>query len=145
MYAATQMNLCFTYLVVPVSFLKIKHTTYVVSCNKMILPFNHCYNARLYPNVSIRHLCCYFLRVNYPNDSILSCLHFLQPLQKPVSLQKKNQHYTNMSVQYTAIFHGCKNDNFQMNFFLYIPQFYYIKVGCKGVFVTKTCFRDECK
>ena len=22
------------------------------------------------------------------------------------------------------------------------PQFYYIKVGCKGVFVTRTCFRD---
>ena len=23
------------------------------------------------------------------------------------------------------------------------PQFYYIKVGCKGVLVTRTCFRDE--
>ena len=23
------------------------------------------------------------------------------------------------------------------------PQFYYIKVGCKGVFITQTCFRDE--
>ena len=22
------------------------------------------------------------------------------------------------------------------------PQFYYIKVGCKGVFVTQTCFHD---
>ena len=22
------------------------------------------------------------------------------------------------------------------------PQFYYIKVGCKGVFVTRTCFHD---
>ena len=22
------------------------------------------------------------------------------------------------------------------------PQFYYIKVGCKEVFVTRTCFRD---
>ena len=22
------------------------------------------------------------------------------------------------------------------------PQFYYIKVGCKGFFVTRTCFRD---
>ena len=22
------------------------------------------------------------------------------------------------------------------------PQFYYIKVWCKGVFVTRTCFRD---
>ena len=26
-------------------------------------------------------------------------------------------HYANMSMQYTAIFHGCKNDNFQMKFF----------------------------
>ena len=26
-------------------------------------------------------------------------------------------HYANMSVQYTAIFHGCKNDNFQMKIF----------------------------
>ena len=25
--------------------------------------------------------------------------------------------YANMSVQYTAIFHGCKNDNFQMKVF----------------------------
>ena len=23
-------------------------------------------------------------------------------------------HYANMSMQYTVIFHGCKNDNFQM-------------------------------
>ena len=23
------------------------------------------------------------------------------------------------------------------------PQFYYIKVGCKGVFVAWTCFRDD--
>ena len=25
------------------------------------------------------------------------------------------------------------------------PQFYYIKVGCKGVFVIRTCFRDVMK
>ena len=31
--------------------------------------------------------------------------------------------YANMSVQYTAIFHGCKNDNFQMKFFdIFISQ-----------------------
>ena len=28
-------------------------------------------------------------------------------------------YYANMSVQYTAIFHGCKNDNFQMIFFIF--------------------------
>ena len=32
-------------------------------------------------------------------------------------------HYANMPMQYTAIFHGCKNDNFQMKvviFFLFL-------------------------
>ena len=29
----------------------------------------------------------------------------------------KGFHNANMSVQYTAIFHGCKNDNFQMKCF----------------------------
>ena len=89
-----------------------------------------------------------------------------------------------MSVQYTAIFHGCKNDNFQMkNFDIFLifaqnidcgytletpqrggsneypqsmfwskkkekyvypskPHFFYIKVGCKGVFITRTCYPD---
>ena len=84
-----------------------------------------------------------------------------------------------MSVQYNAIFQGCKNGNFLMkkcdiflifalnidrgytlepprtsthnlcfratvrkNVYPCTPQFYYIKVGCKGVFVTQTCFRD---
>ena len=28
-----------------------------------------------------------------------------------------DKHYANMSVQYTAIFHSCKNDYFQMIFF----------------------------
>ena len=65
-------------------------------------------------------------------------------------------------MQHTAIFHGCKNNNFQMKncdtFLIFAknidcgytlesphckPQFYYIKVGVKGVFVTQTCFRDE--
>ena len=90
-------------------------------------------------------------------------------------------------MQYTAIFHGYKNDNFQMKMFdtflilaqnidcgytlepplirtaspavltsthnlcfrtkiknVYPckPQFYYIKVGCKGVFITRSCFHD---
>ena len=93
-------------------------------------------------------------------------------------------HYANTPMQYTAIFHGCKNVHFQMIFFyiffLFLlktlivgvrenhlseavlmsthnlcfrakirkkvypckPQFYYIQTGCKGVFVTRTCFRD---
>ena len=79
-----------------------------------------------------------------------------------------------MSVQYTAIFHGCKKGNFQRkkcDFFLIFaqnidrgytlepplcfraklrknvhpgkPHFSYIKVGCKGVFITRTCFHDD--
>ena len=73
-----------------------------------------------------------------------------------------------MPMLYSAIFHGCKNNNFQTkncdcfneavlrsthnlcfsakirkNVYPCKPQFYYIKVGCKGVFVTQTCFRDE--
>ena len=38
-------------------------------------------------------------------------------LHQKLKLYKVNVHYANMSVQYTAIFHGCKNDNFQMNLF----------------------------
>ena len=93
-------------------------------------------------------------------------------------------HYANMSVQYTAIFHSCKSDNFQMKIFdiflifaqnidcgytlespqrggsneypqsmfwsknkkKYVypskPHFFYIKVGCNGVFITRTCYPD---
>ena len=32
-------------------------------------------------------------------------------------------HYDNTPVQYTAIFHGCKNANFQFNFFEYFHIF----------------------
>ena len=80
-------------------------------------------------------------------------------------------------MQYTAIFHGSKNENFYIKidfFFIFAqntncgytleppqghnlcfrakirknvypckPQFYYIKVGCKGVFIARTCLHDE--
>ena len=32
-------------------------------------------------------------------------------------------YYANMSMQYTVIFHGCKNDNFQINFFYIFSYF----------------------
>ena len=35
-------------------------------------------------------------------------------LPKDPTIQNILEHYTNMSVQYTAIFHGFKNGNFQM-------------------------------
>ena len=31
---------------------------------------------------------------------------------------------------------------YEKNVFPCKPQFYYIKVGCKGVFITRTCFHD---
>ena len=48
--------------------------------------------------------------------------------------------------------HGGGSNEYPQSMFLsknkkkvypYKPQFYYIKLGCKGVFVTRTCFRDE--
>ena len=76
-----------------------------------------------------------------------------------------------MPIQYTEIFKNVKKENFQLKnlmFFLIfapnidcwytlepprqkirklgiprIPQFRYIKVGFKGVYITRTCFRDE--
>ena len=37
------------------------------------------------------------------------CVHVMYDIQN-----FQISHYANMSVQYTAIFHGCKNGNFQM-------------------------------
>ena len=34
-----------------------------------------------------------------------------------VGIGKFSNHYANMSVKYTAIFHGCKNDNFHLKIF----------------------------
>ena len=36
---------------------------------------------------------------------------------REISDEVNIRHYANMSVQYTAIFHGCKSDNFQMKIF----------------------------
>ena len=33
---------------------------------------------------------------------------------------------------------------FENNVYPCKPQFNYIKEGCKGVFITRTCFRDVC-
>ena len=48
-------------------------------------------------------------------SSLTSCMHqtyFLFGLDTPT-------HYANMPMQYSAIFHGCKNGNFQMNFLIF--------------------------
>ena len=39
-------------------------------------------------------------------------------------------HYANMSVQYTAIFHGYKNDYFQMIFFLFFFLIFAQNIDC---------------
>ena len=39
----------------------------------------------------------------------------------------------------------CFGANIRKNVYPCKPQFYYIKVGCKGVFLTWTCLRDESK
>ena len=49
-------------------------------------------------------------------------------------------------MQHTAIFHAHKNDNFHLKFFDYFLIFAQnidIKVGCKGVYITRTCYHDE--
>ena len=50
---------------------------------------------------------------------------FYEEITTIVALIPSQGHYANMSVQYIAIFHGCKNDNFQMKkcgFFLIFAQ-----------------------
>ena len=37
----------------------------------------------------------------------------------------------------------CFRAKIRKNVYPCTPQFYYAKVGCKGVFVTRTCFRDD--
>ena len=36
----------------------------------------------------------------------------------------------------------CFRTKIRKNVYSCKPQFNYIKVGCKGVFITRTCFRD---
>ena len=56
-------------------------------------------------------------------------------------------HYENTPMQYTAIFHGCKNDNYRMkkiNIFLIFPQ--NIDCGYTEAVLTSThniCFRAK--
>ena len=38
-------------------------------------------------------------------------------------LEAVSLHYANITMQYTAIFHGCKNDNFQLKVFDYFHNF----------------------
>ena len=42
----------------------------------------------------------------------------------------------------TSTHNLCFGAKIRYNVYPRIPQFYYIKVGCKGVVVTRTCFSD---
>ena len=61
-------------------------------------------------------------------------------------------HYANMSVQYTEIFHGCKNGNFQMKkcdffliFTLIIERGYSLEPPTEAVLTSthNLCFREK--
>ena len=75
---------------------------------------------------------CFSLATEICSDHYLSIIQFANltiAVKTPTSVTcgegTSGFHYANMSVQYTAIFHGCKNDNFQMkkcNSFLIFAQ-----------------------
>ena len=44
----------------------------------------------------------------------------------------------------TSTHNLCFRAKIRINVYPCKPQFYYIKVGCKGVYITRTCFRDAC-
>ena len=46
-----------------------------------------------------------------------------EALLPPGHDQRRTCHYANIPMQYTAIFHGCKNENFQLKSFDYFNIF----------------------
>ena len=42
----------------------------------------------------------------------------------------------------TCTYNLCFRAKIRKNVYPYKPQFYYIKVGCKGVFISRTCLHD---
>ena len=63
----------------------------------------------------------YLIQVNKISFVVtgINLLNSLSGVQTPHTVT----HYDNMPMQYTAIFHGCKNDNFQLKFFVYVRSF----------------------
>ena len=43
----------------------------------------------------------------------------------------------------TSTHNLCFRAKIRKNVYPYTPQFYYIKVGCKGVFITRICYHDD--
>ena len=42
----------------------------------------------------------------------------------------------------TSTHNLCCDSKIRIILYPYIPQFYYVKVGCKGLFITRTCLPD---
>ena len=54
-------------------------------------------------------------KIEHPHEK--NSLQRCQPRQTQkdtLAMDIETRHYANMPIQYTAIIHGCKNDNFQM-------------------------------
>ena len=48
-----------------------------------------------------------------------------------IDLKKRDlSHHENTPMQYTAVFQGCKNDNFQLNFFFYFFHIFAQNIYC---------------
>ena len=60
-------------------------------------------NKNIYPCI----LQFYYVKVRFKDLKLHGC----------VSMMPSPIHYENMPMQYKVIFHGCKNDNFQMKIF----------------------------
>ena len=67
------------------------------------------------------YMCCFLKQKHFP-ISIADPFSYSesfsrQCLMTPSSVTINSFHYENTPMQYTAIFHGYKNDNFQLKFF----------------------------
>ena len=126
---------------------------------------------------------CLYMRRNIENEmKTVANRCILSLCQCTQQSGTSSVYYDNTPIQYTVIFHGCKNDYFQMKnldiFLIFAqnidygytlepprrggsneavltsthnlcfrakirknckPQFYYIKVGCKRVYISRTC------
>ena len=63
-------------------------------------------------------------------------LFLLKPLSVGTRKNRLNEAF------FTCTHNLCFGAKIRKNVYPCKPQFFYIKVGCKSVFVTRTCFRD---
>ena len=83
------------------------------------IPYSKELRQRRYCRVKGSQGCSVWLK-----ESFESGLDQSHPIQALANGPVPKTHYENTpDVQYTAIFHGCKNDNFRLNFFDYFHIF----------------------